>query len=47
MSRWRSCEFNKLQKIQEQTVSIEKETDIFCRNCADELAGRVLDKSGN
>ncbi len=44
MGSWGNCDFRELKKLQRQLEQLEKEKDTFCRECAKELAARLLRK---
>lgn len=42
MGSWGKCDFGEIRKLQKQIEAIEKGKDAFCRDCANELAARLL-----
>lgn len=44
MAKGGSFDFREIRKLQKQIEAIEKEKDAFCRECARELAARLLRK---
>lgn len=42
MSKWGKCDFRQLEAMQKKLENMEKESDEFCRKCAQELAARLL-----
>ncbi|MGL5642335.1 MAG: HK97 gp10 family phage protein [Paraclostridium sp.] len=45
MARWGSCDFRQLQKLQQNMQKLESiDLDLFCKQCAKELAARLLRK---
>lgn len=45
MGKWGKCDFNEVKKLQGQIEAIEKGKEKFCRECAKELAARLLAKA--
>lgn len=45
MARWGNCDFRQLQKLQQNMQKLESvDLDLFCKQCAKELAARLLRK---
>ena len=45
MARWGSCDFRRLQELQKRMERLQKrDFDAFCKECAKELAARLLSK---
>ena len=45
MARWGNCDFRQLQKLQQNMHKLESvDLDLFCKQCAKELAARLLRK---
>lgn len=42
MAKWGKCDFRQLEAMQKKLENMEKESDEFCRKCAQELALRLL-----
>lgn len=42
MGAWGTCDFHEIQKLQKQIEALELGKDVFCRDCANELAARLL-----
>ena len=46
MARWGNCDFRQLQKLQQNMHKLESvDLDLFCKQCAKELAARLLRKA--